>query len=139
MTVAASAIRATPLDAAALEAAVLARTDGALVTFRGVIRDHDRGSAVEFLEYTAHPDAAAFLGAACARVAETHGLVVAAEHRIGRLDVGDVALVAVAAAPHRREAFEACSALVDEIKQTVPIWKKQHRPDGPAEWVGLER
>lgn len=135
--VAVAEVTERPIDAAALEAAVLSRADGALVTFRGVIRDHDGGLGVTALDYSAHPDAASFLRESCARVAAATGLVVGAVHRIGALGIGDVALVAVVAAPHRAEAFAACAALVDDIKATVPIWKRQHRPDGPAEWVGL--
>jgi molybdopterin synthase catalytic subunit len=137
MSVALTAVTAEPIDAAAVEAAVLSRADGALVTFRGVIRDHDGGHAVTRLEYSAHPEAEAFLRAACERVAAASGLMVAAVHRIGGLEIGDVALVAAVAAPHRAEAFEACAALVDAIKAEVPIWKRQHAPDGSTEWVGL--
>ncbi len=135
MTVALAAVTADPIDAAAVEAAVLSRADGALVTFRGVIRDHDAGHAVTRLDYSAHPDAADFLRAACDRIGGD--LVVAAVHRIGTLQVGDVALVAAVAAPHRAEAFAACAALIDAIKAEVPIWKRQHSPDGTTEWVGL--
>ena len=137
MTVALAAVVDTAIDAAAVEAAVLSRVDGALVTFRGVIRDHDAGHAVTRLDYSAHPDAEAFLRAACDRVAASTGLVVAAVHRVGTLDVGDVALVAAVAAAHRAEAFAACSTLIDTIKAEVPIWKRQHSPDGTTEWVGL--
>ena len=125
------------LDAAALEAAVLSDRDGALVTFRGVIRDHDGGRDVTRLDYSAHPDAQRFLAEVCAGIAERTGLTVAAMHRVGTLTVGDVALVAAVAAPHRAEAFQACGDLVDAIKAEVPIWKRQHSPDGTAEWVGL--
>ena len=135
MSVALSAVTAEPIDAAAVEAAVLSRADGALVTFRGVIRDHDGGHAVTRLEYSAHPDAADFLRAACEGMGDD--LVVAAVHRIGTLEVGDVALVAAVAAPHRAEAFASCAALIDAIKAEVPIWKRQHSPDGTTEWVGL--
>ena len=135
MSVALAVVTADPIDAAAVEAAVLSRADGALVTFRGVIRDHDSGHAVSRLEYSAHPDAADFLRATCERI--SGDLVVAAVHRIGTLEVGDVALVAAVAAPHRAEAFTACAALIDAIKAEVPIWKRQHSPDGTTEWVGL--
>lgn len=135
--VAGSAVREVPLDAAAIEASVLGTTDGALVTFRGVIRDHDGGRSVERLDYSAHPDAERYLREACERIADTTGLTVAAEHRVGALAIGDVALVAAVSAAHRAEAFAACAALVDDIKATVPIWKRQHRPDGTSEWVGL--
>ena len=125
------------LDAAALEAAVLSDRDGALVTFRGVIRDHDGGRDVTRLDYSAHPDAQRFLAEVCAGIAERTGLTVAAMHRVGTLTVGDVALVAAVAAPHRAEAFQACGDLVDAIKAEVPIWKRQHFPHGASEWVGL--
>ena len=126
-----------PLDRAALEARVLTRADGALVVFEGVIRDHDHDESVSSLDYQAHPDAERFLAEVCASVATATGLRVAAAHRIGHLEVGDVALVAVVAAAHRAEAFAACARLVDEIKLGVPIWKRQHLADGPSEWVGL--
>lgn len=135
MSVALAEVTTAPIDAAAVEAAVLSRADGALVTFRGVIRDHDAGHAVTRLEYSAHPDAETFLRATCERVGGD--LVVAAVHRVGALEVGDVALVAAVAAPHRAEAFATCSALIDAIKAEVPIWKRQHAPDGTTEWVGL--
>ncbi len=132
-----SFITTEPLDRAALEAQVLTDTDGALVVFEGVIRDHDHGQGVTSLDYQAHPDASRFLAEACASVADASGLRVAAAHRIGHLEVGDVALVAVVAAAHRAEAFAACADLVEQIKQQVPIWKRQHLADGPSEWVGL--
>jgi molybdopterin synthase catalytic subunit len=135
--VAVAVVTDRPLDADAVEAAVLSATDGALVTFRGVIRNHDGGHAVSALEYSAHPDAEAFLRRSCARIAASTGLVVGAAHRYGALGIGDVALVAAVAAPHRAEAFAACAALVDDIKASVPIWKRQHSPDGTTEWVGL--
>lgn len=135
MTAALTRITTDPIDAQAVEAAVLSRADGALVTFRGVIRDHDSGHAVTRLEYSAHPDAADFLRTTCERVGGD--VAVAAVHRIGALEIGDVALVVAVAAPHRAEAFAACAALVDAIKAEVPIWKRQHSPDGTTEWVGL--
>jgi molybdopterin synthase catalytic subunit len=125
------------LDAVEIEAAVLSDEDGALVTFRGVIRDHDGGRDVAGLDYSAHPDAERFLAEVCERIATRTGLPVAAAHRIGTLGIGDVALVAAVAAPHRAEAFTACSDLVDAIKTEVPIWKRQHFPQGDSEWVGL--
>jgi molybdopterin synthase catalytic subunit len=126
-----------PLDSAAIEAFVLDSEHGALVTFRGVVRDHDHGLAVSALDYQAHPDAVRFLEDCCETIAAETGLAVAAAHRVGSLVVGDVALVAAVAAPHRAEAFTACGALVDLIKSTVPIWKRQHLADGATEWVGL--
>lgn len=133
----AALITATPLDVAAIEAAVATRADGAVVTFRGVVRDHDHGQTVTGLDYQAHPDAESFLSASCDRIAAETGLRVAAAHRVGPLEIGDVALVAAVAAPHRAEAFAALERLVDDIKRTVPIWKRQHMAGGTTEWVGL--
>ena len=129
-------VTSEPLDAQALERAVLSAADGALVTFRGVIRDHDAGRGVTWLDYSAHPDATEFLLQACRRSA-VDGVTVAAHHRIGALAVGDVALVAVVASAHRAEAFAACAALVDDIKTSVPLWKRQHHVDGSAAWQNL--
>ena len=130
-------ITSDPIDRAWLEAQVLTSTDGALVVFEGVIRDHDHGAGVSSLDYQAHPDAERFLADVCASVATASGLRVAAAHRVGHLEIGDVALVAAVAAAHRAEAFAACADLVEQIKRSVPIWKRQHLADGPSEWVGL--
>lgn len=126
-----------PIDALAVEEFVLTPEQGALVTFRGIVRNHDHGLSVTSLEYSAHPDARRFLQDCCDTIAAETGLRVAAAHRVGSLGVGDVALVAAVAAAHRHEAFAACEKLVDLIKQTVPIWKRQHLLDGETEWVGL--
>lgn len=126
-----------PLDQDRFEAFVLDRANGAIVTFRGIVRDHDRGLSVSALDYQSHPDAQQFLENCCATVAADSGLTVAAGHRTGSLVVGDVALVASVAAPHRAEAFAACEKLVELIKHSVPIWKRQHLTDGATEWVGL--
>ncbi|BDZ55176.1 molybdenum cofactor biosynthesis protein MoaE [Agromyces marinus] len=125
------------IDRAAIEAFVLSRRDGALVTFEGVIRDHDHGEPVTALDYSAHPDAERFLRDTCAEVARETGLAIAAGHRVGPLAIGDVALVASVAAPHRAEAFAACALLVDRIKERTPIWKRQHLEGGTSEWVNL--
>ena len=127
----------TALDQQQIEAFVLDSTHGALVTFRGIVRNHDHGQAVTALDYQAHPDAQGFLEECCREVAESSGLRVAAAHRTGSLTIGDVALVAAVAAPHRKAAFEATEQLVALIKQRVPIWKRQHLADGVTEWVGL--
>jgi molybdopterin synthase catalytic subunit len=130
-------ISSDPLDPDAIETFVLSPANGALVAFRGIVRDHDHGSSVTLLEYSAHPDAVTFLEDCCREVASRTGLRVAAAHRTGSLAIGDLALVAAVAAPHRAEAFAACAELVELIKQRVPIWKRQHLADGVTEWVGL--
>ena len=126
-----------PIDRPAAEAFVLTAADGALVVFEGVVRDHDHGESVHALDYEAHPDAQTFLVAVCAEIADASGLRVAAIHRIGALSIGDVALVAAVAAPHRAEAFAVCGRLVDLVKERTPIWKRQHLAEGTTEWVGL--
>ena len=130
-------ISAEPITIAEVEAFVRASENGAVVSFSGVVRDHDGGRDVSALEYQAHPDAERFIADCCREVAAATGLRVAAVHRVGTLAIGDTALVAAVAAPHRREAFEACAELVEQIKHRVPIWKRQRFADGVSEWVGL--
>lgn len=137
MTIILARISDVPIDAAEAENVVRTAADGAVVTFRGVVRDADDGRAVLALDYSAHPEAERFLRECCERMAGSTGLSVAAVHRVGALRVGDVALVAAVAAPHRAEAFAACARLVDDIKVGVPIWKRQHYADGVSDWVGL--
>lgn len=117
--------------------AVSAPESGAVVVFAGVVRNHDGGQGVLSLDYQAHPEAENILAECCRTVAEETGLAVAAAHRVGHLVVGDVALYAAASAAHRKEAFVACELLVERIKATVPIWKRQQLVDGATEWVGL--
>ncbi|MCZ4078374.1 molybdenum cofactor biosynthesis protein MoaE [Rhodococcus sp. H36-A4] len=125
------------IDIDIVEAAVAGPEHGAVVLFSGVVRNHDGGHAVSALEYQAHPDAEKFLRTCCAEVAAQSGLPVAAVHRVGDLVVGDIALVAAVASPHRAEAFATCATLVERIKSEVPIWKRQHFATGTSEWVGL--
>jgi molybdopterin synthase catalytic subunit len=125
------------IDEAALRESVVGPTAGALVSFSGIVRNHDHGQSNRSLDYQAHPTAHRVIEECCARVASTTGLRVAAAHRIGSLHIGDVALFAVAAASHRKEAFDACEELVEAIKHTIPIWKRQWFTDGVSEWVGL--
>ena len=126
-----------PLNADAIESFVLDAVNGAVVTFRVVVRNHAHGEPVSALDCQAHPEAERFIRECCETVVAGTGLRVAAAHRVGSLVVGDVALVASVAAPHRAEAFAACQRLVDLIKERVPIWKRQHLADGATEWVGL--
>ncbi len=90
------------------------------------------------LEYSAHPSAEETMRAVCEEVlASSEALRVAAVHRTGTLEVGDLAVVVAAAAPHRGQAFDACRAVIDTLKSRTPIWKHQHLGDGSAEWVGM--
>ncbi|SMH36521.1 molybdopterin synthase subunit MoaE [Rathayibacter oskolensis] len=125
-----------PITVDECEHAVDSPAHGAVVTFAGVVRDHDEGRGVVRLNYEAHPDAPAALLASARRITERFPEVrVAAVHRVGDLVVGDLALACAVASPHRAAAFEACAALVDDIKATVPIWKEQSFVDGSSEWV----
>ena len=131
------ALRDTPLDVAEVLAAVEDPAAGGVVSFTGVVRDHDGGRGVTELEYVAHPDAARALQAVAEAVAAdlpVHGL--AAVHRTGLLAVGDVAVVVAASAAHRGQAFEAARRLIDDLKASVPVWKRQVFDDGEQEWVG---
>ena len=136
-----SFITPEPLEARRGPAREAARTDraGAVVTFEGVVRDHDDGRQVSRLDYEAHPAAEDELAAACRRVLSEHpGVRAVVGHRTGALQVGELAFLVVVAAAHRGAAFAACAALVDEVKATVPIWKRQLLSDGLSQWVGLE-
>jgi adenylyltransferase/sulfurtransferase len=131
-------ISATPIDPDVVDDFVLSPENGAVVSFQGVVRNHDQEREVAALDYQSHPDAERVLRECCERIAGETGLRVAAIHRTGALRIGDIALVAAVAAPHRAEAFAACADLVELIKQSVPIWKRQHFPSGTPEWVGLD-
>ncbi len=130
-------VTGSPIDEPAIRRAVESSASGAVVVFSGVVRDHDAGREVLSLDYEAHPEAERILAECCAAVAEESGLPVAAAHRTGHLEVGDVALYAAVSAAHRREAFAACEKLIERIKSTLPIWKREHFADGASEWVGL--
>lgn len=110
---------------------------GAVVTFAGVVRDHDGGRGVRSLEYSGHPTAQRVISEVAARIAaRAEGVrAIAVSHRIGPLVIGDVALACAVAADHRQQAFAVCSELVDEVKKQLPIWKHQHFADGTDEWV----
>ncbi|MEU4557353.1 molybdenum cofactor biosynthesis protein MoaE [Actinoplanes sp. NPDC023936] len=125
-----------PLDLAAHEAAVADPRAGAVVSFQGVVRDHDHGRGVTLLEYEGHPTAAKILREVAEEIAADPAVfAVAVSHRIGTLQIGDVALVASVSTAHRAAAFEACARLVDEAKARLPIWKRQVFQDGAEEWV----
>jgi molybdopterin synthase catalytic subunit len=125
-----------PLDVGRHSAAIRAAGAGADVLFCGVVRDQDHGRHVTELEYSAYPTAAEVLRQVAAEIAaEDSVIAVAVSHRIGQLQIGDVALVAAVSTAHRAEAFQLCSRLVDEVKLRLPIWKRQVFSDGSDEWV----
>lgn len=131
-----AAITETPIDETALVRLVEDASAGAVVTFSGVVRNHDHGRAVRALHYEAHPSAPDVVQACVVEVASQHELVgIAVEHRIGDLAIGDAALVVCVSAAHREAAFAACSAAVDLVKERLPVWKHQWFTDGTDEWV----
>lgn len=131
-----TSVTTDPLSVTAHEDLVASPTAGAVVSFAGVVRDHDGGRDVTALIYEAHPTAPDVIAEVAADIAAMPGIVhVAVSHRIGPLSIGDAALVAAVSSPHRAEAFAACAALVDEVKKRIPVWKHQHFGDGTDEWV----
>lgn len=130
-------IRESALDVAEVLAAVSHDAAGGVSVFVGNVRDHDGGLAVSHLDYTAHPTAVTRLAEVAAEVAaEFDVLALAAVHRTGRLEIGEAAVIVATAAVHRGEAFAATEALIDRLKERVPIWKHQVFADGSQEWVG---
>ncbi len=128
-----------PIDPRALVASVMRRSDGAYVLFEGVVRNHHEGKAVESIFYDAYrPMAEKEIEKIVREIkAEFPDVAIAVVHRLGQLVVGDSSIAIVAASPHRAEAFAACRMMIDRIKETVPIWKKERGPDG-EEWVGWQ-
>jgi molybdopterin synthase catalytic subunit len=130
------AVTSQPLDSEALVALVDAKGDGAVVTFAGLVRDHNQGRQVQFLEYEAYEPLA--IRALQRIVDEAHELWpsarVAVHHRLGRLEIGEASIVIAAASPHRADAFAACRYTIERVKQIVPIWKREHF-DGGDVWL----
>jgi molybdopterin synthase catalytic subunit len=132
------AITSAPLDLQALTASVAtgAHGDGAITSFIGLVRDHNQGRWVEFLEYEAY-EALAVRGLNIildeARLLWSSARL-AIHHRIGRLEIGEASIIIVAASPHRSEAFAACRYAIERVKQIVPIWKHEHFEGGQV-WL----
>jgi molybdopterin synthase catalytic subunit len=128
-----------PIDAQALVRRVMRPSDGAYVLFEGIVRNHHEGKAVESIFYDAYrPMAEKEIERIVDDVQRSSPEVaIAVLHRLGHLVVGDASIAIVVASPHRAEAFAACRAIIDRIKETVPIWKKERGPDG-EEWVGWQ-
>ena len=153
MTVTLAEIRETPLSVDEVLASVSSPRAGGVCLFVGTVRDHDgpdgaegtqegadEGSdrTVAALDYSAHPQATEAARALAHRLADDGRAVrLAVVHRVGHLEVGDIAVVVGVSAEHRAEAFEVCRELIDEFKATIPIWKHQRFADGADEWVGL--
>lgn len=128
-----------PIDPRALVDQVMRKSDGAYVLFEGVVRNHHDGKAVESIFYDAYRPMAEKEMDRIVRDIEIQfpGVAVTVVHRLGHLVVGDSSIAIVAASPHRAEAFGACRMMIDRIKETVPIWKKERGPGG-EEWVGWQ-
>lgn len=129
-----------PIDPAALVARVMRPSDGAYVLFEGVVRNHHQGHAVESIFYDAYrPMAEKEIDVIVRDVSQRYpDVAIAIVHRLGHLAVGESSIAIVCASPHRAESFEACRLMIDRVKQTVPIWKKERGPDG-EEWVGWQK
>ncbi|MFI8851546.1 molybdenum cofactor biosynthesis protein MoaE [Streptomyces sp. 891-h] len=131
-------IREAPLSVDEVFAAVGDRAAGGTALFVGTVRDHDGGTDVARLGYSSHPSAEAELRRVAEKVVAGHPVrALAAVHRVGDLEVGDLAVVVAVSCPHRAEAFDACRKLIDDLKHEVPIWKHQTFSDGTEEWVGV--
>ena len=113
-------------------------TVGGIALFVGTVRNTDHGADVVSLDYTQHPSALEALTRCAEETARQHDvLAIAVEHRVGHLEVGDIAVVVAIGAIHRGEALAACAHLINTLKAEVPIWKEQHFTSGESEWVGL--
>ena len=131
-----TAVTTDELDITAHERAVASAAAGAVVSFGGVVRDHDHGRPVTLLEYEGHPSAAEVLQRVAEEIAAHPDVyAVAVSHRLGALEIGDVALAAAVSTAHRAAAFAACARLVDEVKARLPVWKHQVFAEGTDEWV----
>ncbi|MFN3651862.1 MAG: molybdenum cofactor biosynthesis protein MoaE [Armatimonadota bacterium] len=129
----------TPLDPAPLVRFVDAPEMGAVVTFSGNVRNHNRGREVEYLEYDAYrPMAERELRKIAEEAAERWQARIAIQHRLGRLEIGEPSVLVVAACAHRGDAFEACRYVIDTLKERVPIWKREVWVGGEA-WIEGER
>ncbi|MFY0407802.1 molybdenum cofactor biosynthesis protein MoaE [Solicola sp. PLA-1-18] len=126
-----------PLSIDEVYRSVLDDRAGAVDVFVGTVRDHDHQRDVTALEYSAHPTVVEQMRKVAEAVADRHeAIAFSVVHRVGDLRVGDLAVVAAVSAAHRGQAFDACRALVDDLKSQVPIWKHQVFSDGTTEWVG---
>ena len=132
---------ATPFDVEAAKRTLADPASGGYASFEGWVRNHNEGLPVTRLEYEAFAELAVregerIIAEACAKFGVEHARCV---HRIGSLEIGDLAVWVGASARHRDEAFRACRYIIDEVKHRVPIWKKEHYVNGDSGWVNCER
>lgn len=130
-------IRESPLSVDEVLGAVRHPRAGGIATFVGVVRERDHGLSVEALDYTSHPSAPQVLRELAEGLATGEDVIrLAVVHRVGHLEIGDIAVVVAVSAVHRGAALDVCRELIDAVKATVPIWKHQIFEDGSDEWVG---
>jgi molybdopterin synthase catalytic subunit len=130
-------LRETELSVDEVYRAVRDPRAGGVAVFVGTVRDHDAERDVRALDYSAHPAAEKAMREVAETAAATGDVcAVAVVHRVGALSVGDIAVVVGVSAPHRGTAFDAARRLIDDLKHTTPIWKRQAFADGTDEWVG---
>jgi molybdopterin synthase catalytic subunit len=131
-------ISESPLSVEQAIRLVSSPTVGGIALFVGTVRNTDHGADVVSLDYTQHPSALEALTRCAEETARQHDvLAIAVEHRVGHLEVGDIAVVVAIGAVHRGKALAACAHLINNLKAEVPIWKEQHFASGESEWVGL--
>lgn len=130
------AVSAAPLDAAAAAASVARDGDGALATFVGLVREHNAGRRVRWLDYEAYAPLAvkAFERIGAEAAARWPDARIAIHHRTGRLGIGEASVAIAAASPHRADAFAACRYAIERVKQIAPIWKHEHFEGGEV-WI----
>lgn len=126
----------TPISAHPLRNIVAAPGGGAICTFEGTVRDHTGDAPTDHLEYEAHAQMAVRVFEKLAEAARARWPVIdiAIHHRVGRLEIGDVSVAIAVSSEHRGDAFDACRYLIDQLKASAPIWKKEFGPDGSS-WV----
>jgi len=129
-------VTSAPLNPASFTEAVKSTSSGAVITFLGTTRGETAGKKVLYLEYEAYnPMATEKLQEICSEIKQKWTIHdIAIGHRVGKLEIGDISLVVALSSPHRHEAFESCIYLVDRLKETVPIWKKEVFEDGEI-WI----
>ena len=134
----ATGITDEPLDSGALIDSARRDTCGAVASFIGVVRNHDGGESVDAIEYSSHPSSQQILRDIVMEFKDRPGVHrIVAWHRVGRLGIGEDAMVVAVAAEHRAQAFRAVETIVEDVKAKLPIWKKQELTDGSHNWSGL--
>ena len=134
----ATGITEEPLETGALIDSARRDTCGAVASFVGVVRNHDGGESVDAIEYSSHPSSQQILRDIVVEFRDRPGVHrIVAWHRVGRLEIGEDAMVVAVAAEHRAQAFRAVEGIVEDVKAKLPIWKKQELTDGSHNWSGL--